>query len=115
MRNSHLLAAASLFSLVGLAACGGTEASDGKTDLSGVSEATDRAASLALACAGCHSANSTAFVPLAGYGTENLKASLLRYQAEEESTTVMHRLVRGYSDADIDLLAAHFGEDGDNP
>jgi len=68
-----------------------------------------------LACAGCHSETSTAVVSLDGYGAEALRDSLLRYKAETDGTTVMHRLARGYSDADIELLANYFDQDRGEP
>lgn len=73
---------------------------------------TDRSISLAMACSGCHSAQSEAMVSLEGYGRSAMRDTLLRYRSETEGTTVMHRLARGYSEQDINLLADHFsGED----
>ncbi len=95
-----------------LAACGGAspDADDG---LAGqIETATDRGAALALACGGCHSDNSDVMISLEGYGAEALREALTRYRTEADGTTVMHRLARGYSDRDIDRLAAQFDQDG---
>ena len=68
---------------------------------------SDRVA-IALACAGCHSPQSEAMVDLTDYGAAPMRQALMRYRSETDGTTVMHRLARGYSDADIELLAAYF-------
>ena len=66
-----------------------------------------------MACGGCHSPNSRAFVALDGYDADAMRTALRIYKEEADGTTVMHRLARGYSDEDIDLLAAYFAETGD--
>ena len=73
-----------------------------------IGAATDRATALAMACSGCHAAQSDAVVSLDDYGADALREALRRYQTETDGTTVMHRLARGYSDEDVDLLASYF-------
>ena len=107
MHRPKLSTAVSLLGLVGLAACGGTSVSGERVNLSGLTKETDRSSSLALACAGCHSANSAAMVSLTGYGAENLKEALLRYKTDDTGTTVMHRLARGYTDENITAISAY--------
>jgi sulfide dehydrogenase cytochrome subunit len=88
-----------------LIACGWTDAkaegnAAGARDL-------DRAATLAAACAGCHGKNGNAIVGLGGRSAEEIQASLTAYHVDAGGTSVMHRIARGYSDADIRLIAAH--------
>lgn len=87
----------------GLAGCGGNSA--GETPA--VSANLDRAATLAATCSGCHAGPGAAIVTLDGLGAEALSSSMRRYKSEAEGTTVMHRLARGYTDADIEALSIY--------
>jgi cytochrome c553 len=62
-----------------------------------------RGALLASACSGCHASGGKAIVSLEGYTAERLKALLTAYRAE--GGTAMHRMVRGYTDAEIESIA----------
>ena len=42
-------------------------------------------------------------------------SALYRAQSETDGTTVMHRLMRGYSDEEIELISAYLGQSGDAP
>lgn len=75
------------------------------------------ARSLAATCANCHGTNGRAVegsaVPgLAGmnatYFTEQMKA----FKSGARQATVMHQLAKGYTDAQIDTLAAYFAAQG---
>jgi cytochrome subunit of sulfide dehydrogenase len=85
------------------------------TGLAGSATAQDalNVRSLAATCASCHGtggrAVSNAAVPglaglPAGYMVEQMKA----FKAGTRSATVMHQIAKGYSDAQIDQLAAYF-------
>jgi sulfide dehydrogenase cytochrome subunit len=50
---------------------------------------------------------------LSGWTSDDLRASLRDYKTSESGATVMHRLMRGYSDEDIDLIADYIGQDYD--
>lgn len=115
MSKPRLLTAVSLLSLIGLAACSGAVENSGDASEQDMAIMTGRSASLALACAGCHSEKSSAVVDLHGYDADLMRDALLRYKAETDGTTVMHRLARGYSEVDIILLAAHFSDQGREP
>ena len=93
-------------SLMGLVACGSDPSNDtiSETDIAAL---TDTGARLALACAGCHSGNSGAIASLSGYDQETLVVRLSDYKSDTTGTTVMHRLARGYSDEEIDLVSAY--------
>ena len=72
----------------------------------GASIILERAGQLALACSGCHGEAGGAIVSLDGYSREQLLTSLSAYKADTGGTTVMHRLMRGYSDTDIEAVSA---------
>lgn len=108
MSNPLFLVAASCVSLFALAACGGSEPAQVETTTTEIATTTGDGVAIAMTCGGCHSPQSEAMVDLSDYGAGPMRQSLMRYRSETEGTTVMHRLARGYSDADIELLAAHF-------
>ena len=79
-----------------------------ETDLPG------RTAMLAMACSGCHSDVGEAVVSLDGYSEDQLVTLLTAYKTETEGTTVMHRLMRGYGETDIEAVSAYLA-DGNAP
>lgn len=66
-----------------------------------------RGQTLALTCSGCHGGSGDAIPDYQNLDRATLKAQLLAYKTEAEGTTVMHRLMRGYSEADIAAVAAY--------
>ena len=65
----------------------------------------------AQGCLGCHGANGAgaAAIPgLAGRTAAELSAAMLAFRANERPGTIMGRIARGYTDAEIAALAAHF-------
>ena len=70
--------------------------------------------SLAATCANCHGTDGrsvTAEVPsLAGRSRQDLAAALRAFKAGTKPATVMHQLAKGYTDPQIDALAAYFAE-----
>lgn len=93
-----------------IAACGNEVGRDQSSDAPDLTIATDRGAVLALACSGCHSSESGAIVSLDSYDADQMRDALLQYQSDANGTTVMHRLARGYSAEDIDLVSAYLGQ-----
>ena len=73
-------------------------------------------ARLAATCAACHgtdgatkNAPNFATLPaLAGQPRENLAASLRAYKAGTRPATIMTQIAKGYTDEQLELLAAHF-------
>lgn len=70
---------------------------------------------LAGACANCHGTDgrSPGGIPsLAGRPADVLKMQMLAYKSDTPpaGTTIMNRLAKGYSDAEIDALAQHFSK-----
>lgn len=108
MPKRSLLSVLWPLSLIGLAACGGDNKVD-QADL--IEQSTGNAALLAATCSGCHSDTSSGINTLNGYSVGALRQSMLSYKSDTSGSTVMHRLARGYSDADIELISSYLGEE----
>jgi cytochrome c553 len=69
-------------------------------------------ARLAATCTGCHGTNGRtvgdALPPLAGQPKQALLANLMAFKSGNRSATIMTQLVKGYSDADLERIAAFF-------
>jgi sulfide dehydrogenase cytochrome subunit len=76
--------------------------------------ADERGSQLAGACQGCHGAagqGSEGIPLLAGNSTRaELEAMLKAFRANERPGTVMGRIARGYSDAEIAALAQYYAK-----
>jgi sulfide dehydrogenase cytochrome subunit len=73
------------------------------------------ASALADACTSCHGINghSTGRIPsIGGLSRQGLIESLKAYRATAGDPTIMNRIARGYSDAEIDALADYFSSAG---
>ncbi|MEM6626358.1 MAG: hypothetical protein AAF719_06605 [Pseudomonadota bacterium] len=94
--------------ILSLAACGAPD------DPSAVASGDlSRAASLAAVCSGCHTAlGGEALVSLAALSADEIRASFRSYRDDDALQTVMHRVARGYDDADIDLIAEYLAASG---
>jgi cytochrome subunit of sulfide dehydrogenase len=69
--------------------------------------------SLAATCANCHGTNGKAFegsavVSLAGMPKDYIVAQMKAFQTGARPATIMHQLAKGYSDQQIDQIAAYF-------
>jgi cytochrome subunit of sulfide dehydrogenase len=69
--------------------------------------------SLAATCANCHGTNGkvvggSPVVGLSGLPADYISAQMKAFKAGTRPATVMHQLAKGYSDAQIDQLAAFF-------
>jgi cytochrome subunit of sulfide dehydrogenase len=99
--------AAALALLVGLAAAFGTAAVHAQT------AAALQTRSLAATCASCHGTNGRsvdgAAVPgLAGLPAAYMVEQMKAFKSGARTATVMHQIAKGYSDAQIDQLAAYY-------
>ena len=106
-----LLAAAGLL----VAACGSqttaqTASGADEADLPPLQASGQR---LALSCSGCHGGSSDAIPDLYALEPGEMQSRLLAYKTETDGTTVMHRLMRGYSDEEIAALSAYFAPAGE--
>ena len=66
---------------------------------------------LAATCAGCHNitGNSLTGMPgIAGRSKESLASTLKDFKDGKRPATVMHQLAKGYSNEQLDLIAAYF-------
>lgn len=71
------------------------------------SAAIDPGQSLALTCSGCHGGEGVAISDYGLLTREELEARLLSYKQDASGTTVMHRLMRGYSDDEIAAVSRY--------
>ncbi len=79
----------------------------------GAAQAQDMtlARNLAAHCANCHGTNGNArgdMKPLAGVPADKLVAMLADYRAGNQPATIMHQIVKGYTEDQIKLIAAYF-------
>ncbi len=74
--------------------------------------AQDTARNLASACAICHGSEGRAVtkdvIPLAGLPREHIATQMRAFRDGQRPATVMHQIAKGYTDAQIDVLAAWF-------
>ena len=67
---------------------------------------------LAAACAMCHGSDGRPATkdlgPLAGLPRDYIAAQMRAFRDGKRPATVMHQIAKGYSDAEIDALAAWF-------
>jgi cytochrome c553 len=68
-----------------------------------------QAAALASTCSGCHAGQNagTALVSLRGLAAREIEARMGSFKKEPDGPTAMHRLARGYTDAQIALIARY--------
>lgn len=67
----------------------------------------------AQGCVGCHGVNGTgspAGAAIAGQPKEALVAAMKAFRANERPGTIMGRVARGYTDAEIEAVADHFSK-----
>jgi len=69
---------------------------------------------LAAGCAICHgtggrsAAKGSALIPLAGLPSDQIAAQMRAFRDGKRTATVMHQIAKGYTDTQIDALAAWF-------
>ncbi len=71
------------------------------------------ARNLASACAICHGtegrpAPAAPLIPLAGLPRDHIATQMRAFRDGKRPATVMHQIAKGYSDAQIDAMAAWF-------
>jgi len=75
-------------------------------------EAIPQGARLAASCTGCHGTNGAtqgnALPPLAGQPKDQLLQSLKDFKAGRRPATIMTKLAKGYTDEQLEILAAYF-------
>lgn len=66
---------------------------------------------LAATCANCHGTNGQArgdMKPLAGMPADKMTAMLADYRSGNQPATIMHQIVKGYTESQVKLIAAYF-------
>ncbi|WP_426336690.1 c-type cytochrome [Pseudoduganella sp. R-31] len=75
-------------------------------------EAIPNGARLAASCTGCHGTNDatqgSALPPLAGQPKDQLQAALRDFKSGKRPATIMTQLAKGYTDEQLEILAAYF-------
>lgn len=69
------------------------------------------ARNLAATCANCHGTTGQSVAPmptLAGLSKDNIARAMRDFRDGKRPATVMHQLAKGYTDAQIDLIAGYF-------
>ena len=73
----------------------------------------DQAQSLASNCTGCHGSNgvSAGAIPsIAGLEKAYIVTAMQEFKAGTRQATVMHQHAKGYTDPEIEMLAAYFSQ-----
>ena len=65
---------------------------------------------LSSACSGCHAIGGSAIADLSSWSKDAISTRMTAYKNDTKGTTVMHRLARGYSTAEIEDIAAYIAE-----
>lgn len=66
---------------------------------------------LAATCANCHGTGGrSVYEPLVGRPREKLLSMLADFRSGEHEATIMHQIVRGYTDEQLELIATWFSE-----
>jgi sulfide dehydrogenase cytochrome subunit len=71
----------------------------------------NQAAMLSITCAGCHGTDgrSTGAIPgIADKSADYIEKAMLDFKAGKRPSTIMGRHAKGYSDAEIKLIAEYF-------
>lgn len=81
--------------------------------VSGLAQAQDArlGRNLAATCANCHGTNGQArgdMKPLAGMAAEKLIALVNDYKSGAQPASIMHQISKGYTDAQLKLIADYF-------
>lgn len=66
---------------------------------------------LAATCANCHGTDGNALgdmKPLAGMSADKLLALLADYRSGAQPATIMHQIVKGYTEPQLRLIASYF-------
>ena len=74
--------------------------------------AQENGRNLAAGCAICHGTDGKAVtkdvIPLAGLPREHIATQMRAFRDGQRPATVMHQIAKGYTDAQIDAMAAWF-------
>ena len=105
MTPSNLTVIISAFTFL---VCCSQSPSEDKPDSFPLTESISNVALLAATCSGCHSADSVVG-DLNNLTEQHIYNALTSYN-EDDGTTVMHRLMKGYQTQDIQLISEYLGQ-----
>lgn len=101
--------------LLGLCLAAGAAAAQTSAQTAAAPDAAKRLyqRSLAATCAHCHGTDGRAvegeaLIRLAGQSREYLLTQLLAFRTGDRKATIMHQITRGYSEEQLELVAAYF-------
>lgn len=83
----------------------------GMCALQAVAADTERARDLAATCTGCHGTDgrSAGTIPsIAGMMADDMLTALNEFKAGQRPATVMHQIAKGYTQAQLEQIAAYF-------
>jgi sulfide dehydrogenase cytochrome subunit len=89
-----------------------TAAAMALASVSAASAASAEAPAGAVACSGCHPPTAraeTPVPPLAGRDPEQIVSAMRAFRSGQRPTTVMDRIAKGFSDDEIQAIAAWYG------
>lgn len=78
----------------------------------------DPGEALALSCWNCHGPEGRsegAIPPIAGMAADELAAAMRDFRSDAREATIMNRIAKAYTDAEIDALSAYLASVGDQP
>ncbi len=84
----------------------------GAASAAGSSEVNPRGLVLSLSCSSCHGTDgkSVGLIPsIYGKSTSYIESAMLAFKSGARYSTVMSRHAKGYTDAEIRLIAEYFG------
>lgn len=76
------------------------------------------ARNLAATCANCHGTDGRAvgdMKPLAGMSADKMLAMLADYRSGAQPATIMHQIVKGYTEPQLKLIAGYFAAQKPRP
>jgi sulfide dehydrogenase cytochrome subunit len=76
------------------------------------------ARNLAATCANCHGTDGRAvgdMKPLAGISADKMLAMLADYRSGAQPATIMHQIVKGYTEPQLKLIAGYFAAQKPRP
>jgi len=106
-------------SKIALTLLGGTAALTLSTAMAGDAggKGADRSEMLAVTCAGCHGTDGKSPGPipaLHGLPADYIADAMKAFRDGKRPATVMNRIAKGYSDAEIDKMAEAFAKPGED-
>jgi len=68
---------------------------------------------MSSSCSGCHNTGNQAITDISGFDSQALLASLKIYKQDENGNTAMHRITRGYTEAELQMISDFLGTDNE--